>query len=808
MASTFERQSATRKFIYFGLILALFTGSLLHRKLVINAQADQLLLRDVSRGKADLTDSALRLTLSGVRGVAVTSLWLAAIEKQKRHEWNEMEVIVDSLTRLQPRFIAPWLFQGWNLAFNVAVECDRPRDKYYYITRGITLLCRGEEKNDPGMAEPPQPWPANPEMRFNVGFTYQLKIGQGDENKTLRCLYDLSCIPVAERSPDQFWKVGQRGKELDLEKFKLFCESHPRLVRRLRERLAGFEKPEAIVQFLDDNKDIPGRIEDRSKLSDDRRLEEFPILPPQHPKALSIYPYPNWREALGSAAEDFDVFVCTRAWYTYSQLPLPPENPDPGAREINYDRQYHQLPRMSTVIFRSYPARAEAYVAEELQKDGWFDEGGWRIDDWFDIAGKRNYVVVGTGIKYHSGEVWRKAYELYRLYGQRNGIYLEPVELKKLKQDAVRGGANSFAGKKLAGYESYRQMTNFEALFRQTEVERTAEAVAARKAIFEVEHTEAANPNVVSIYYDKVLPQWLDLLLRHPDFRQISTIQEETYELQAKYFKLLQYYNKAFFEKLMIGGAYLVPTWPVPGAVLPGAVPPLLAAAHLAPPVSAASTVGLLGSPGPGPLLAASALMAGKASEPSGRQPANVWPQAILQQSVEKKGIKVLYIRDVEGLFDQLFLLEGPEVEALKVAMALARSAVWPPFPTNPQTPDFAFARYVVWPPPAGAAGSRLEIGLGQQAVWPPTKALVSPDRVTAVAGGAMATACTPVFLMLSSAEQRRILTQVASHRHPPSGQGWTPLLPAAVVEMAREHVTWMRPRQPAPPPQPAPPQQ
>src|SRR5437868_8936674 len=105
MPSTFEQQSVRRKFIYFGLILLLFTGSLLHRKLIVNAQANELLLSDVGRGKADLTDSALRLTLSGLRGVAVTSLWMAAIHNQERHEWNELELAVDSLTHLQPRFL-------------------------------------------------------------------------------------------------------------------------------------------------------------------------------------------------------------------------------------------------------------------------------------------------------------------------------------------------------------------------------------------------------------------------------------------------------------------------------------------------------------------------------------------------------------------------------------------------------------------------------------------------------------------------------------------------------------------------------
>src|SRR5439155_23629260 len=177
MASILQQQSTTRKFIYFGLIVLLFTCSLLHRRLVINAQANELQMREVSRGKADLTDSALRYVLTGARGVAVTALWLAAIEKQKKHEWNDLEVAVESLTRLQPRFTSPWLFQSWNLAYNVAVECDRPRDKYYYVSRGITLLCRGEEKNDPGQAGQPE-WPANPEMRFHIGFTYHMKIVQ------------------------------------------------------------------------------------------------------------------------------------------------------------------------------------------------------------------------------------------------------------------------------------------------------------------------------------------------------------------------------------------------------------------------------------------------------------------------------------------------------------------------------------------------------------------------------------------------------------------------------------------------------
>src|SRR5437588_128585 len=125
-------------------------------------------------------------------------------------------------------------------------------------------------------------------------------------------------------------------------------------------------------------KGLPTRIEDRTTLAanPEKRLEEFPILPPQDPKALAFYTYPNWiNVSLASNVEDFDVQVCMTAWWIYAQVPLPPENPDPSVEDYQYqfDRLRHRLPRMSTVIFRGYPARGAEYYAEGLQADGWFD---------------------------------------------------------------------------------------------------------------------------------------------------------------------------------------------------------------------------------------------------------------------------------------------------------------------------------------------------------------------------------------------------------------------------------------------------
>jgi hypothetical protein len=147
MASPFQKQARDRKFIYIGLIIVLFTFAWFWRHYNIDAQASKLAIREINRGDVELSGSVIRLTLTGSRGLATCALWISAIDKQKKNQWNELELLVRSLTKLQPYFITPWLFQSWNLAYNVSVESDRVKDKYFYITRGIELLAEGEKQN-------------------------------------------------------------------------------------------------------------------------------------------------------------------------------------------------------------------------------------------------------------------------------------------------------------------------------------------------------------------------------------------------------------------------------------------------------------------------------------------------------------------------------------------------------------------------------------------------------------------------------------------------------------------------------------
>src|SRR5262249_8996787 len=156
---------------------------------VVEAKAEELAVREQSLGEVKLTDSALRLSLTGLRGLTVCVLWNSAIEKQKKNQWDELELLVGSVTKLQPHFITPWLFQSWNLSYNVAVKCDLNRDKYFYIARGLELLAEGERQNR-----------YQPDLRFHMGTYYQAKIGIADQKVALQSLFQLSSVSPDERS--------------------------------------------------------------------------------------------------------------------------------------------------------------------------------------------------------------------------------------------------------------------------------------------------------------------------------------------------------------------------------------------------------------------------------------------------------------------------------------------------------------------------------------------------------------------------------------------------------------------------------
>jgi hypothetical protein len=496
MANPYQQQVFQRKLLYIGLIVVLFSGSWAWRRYVVDRQATQLSLSEESRGEVELKGAAARLALTGLNGVVTCYLWSTAMDKQKKNQWNELEEIVDWMTRLQPHFITPWLFQSWNLAYNVSVESDRVRDKYFYVSRGVELLGRGERQNR-----------NHPDLRWSIGFYTMHKVCQSDETNVHRSLFQLSCMPPNERDPARFYtRTEDGGTTFNWKEFAVFCREHPQLVRRLRlgmhrdtprakEQQFTCPRPQDVVQFLEDNQQVPslykftpppgglsavvrvggGAEWDRNKKDVLQEVgDRFPVLPPPHASPFD-------KEALTTEStlrDETDGFAAAHAWYCYAQEPIPEPGELPGSTSPVTDRTRQRRPRhMTTLIFRNYPAQGLRYMAERLQAEGWYDEEGWdlaegsdradpqREDGWDirphlraikDASAAEKEGRLGAGHKW-SQDAWSKARDAWKTHGEQNHIFLDSAALER-----EREAAETFWRKMLFGKRRRKDLSSEE----------------------------------------------------------------------------------------------------------------------------------------------------------------------------------------------------------------------------------------------------------------------------------------------------------------------------------------------------------
>jgi hypothetical protein len=596
MASPFQQQSFLRKIIYILAGVVLLTGAYFYRKFAVEDLASKkmaeggLELTEDNLGEVELTGSAVRLSLTGSRGLAVCALWVSADAKQKKNQWNELELLVRSITKLQPHFLSPWLFQSWNLAYNVSVESDRVRDKYFFITRGIELLAEGERQNR-----------NQPDLRDTIGFYLQNKIGASDETNTQRSHYQLSLIPPSERNPERFRitdpKTGK--KVLNRPVFEKFCIDHPVLVRRLYERLRY--KAEDIVKFLEESQKLPCLYEELPEGEIDLTLvgqerlappeKRFPVFPPVHKvEEPQIAYYSNYttEDDVGNLKDDFSVFQNSLAWFAYAQesLPHPGYLPGTDAEIEAKDRTKLRKPKYTTALFRTHVARAASYVAENLGKEGWFDEKGWNVpvDAFFGRAKDDQDdkpLVIGTGRSWGI-DSWRESYKLWKRHGEITGLDMTPEEESNLEKasklyvksykirppqmpvplyetdrtnEEMLKSLDAYA--RLQSYNHYRTQINFANFLFRSEIEMDPKTVAARKAFSEADQLRMSGQRMQAkrLYESpEAIPAWLDILAdsKNSLFSSDSSVMEESFEVEYKYVRLVQDLEGPRFKELFL----------------------------------------------------------------------------------------------------------------------------------------------------------------------------------------------------------------------------------------------------------------
>ncbi len=605
MANPYVKQIRQRKFVYLGVILMLFTATLAHRSFAIQPLAAELQLSEITRGQVDVTSSAVRLLLTGSRGMAAAFLWVKSISLQDRGEWHELELTVDSITKLQPHFIQPWIWQSWNLAFNVARELDRPYDKYYYVARGINVLAEGEQRN-----QGTQNFPGHPAMRMEIAHTYQNKIAESDERQAMRCLFDLSVIDPSERDPRRFWDASKpKDRALRKKEFQEFCDRYPRLVRRLVEQL-DYTQPKEIHDFLWQNRDVPSRFQEydwnaplavnvSSGTPVKKPYEQFPRLParpgrddphPLTPEKPELVPEISWTNPFAPQSQRFpekiqeslDVYLVVRSWMYYAMDPLPPSDgwPAPLA-PVDLGFKYRIPPRPPVFIFRHFLPRIQASIAEHYQREGWFFREGWEAPESFRLRDERGVQpVFGAKVPYTSLYIWNKAYDMYRTYGLDNGLYFPPEQVRQLNREAekyrlvsgvppeARGALlpehreeleRSFLAhlKLYMGRESGWDV-NFETWMSRAEAERKPQTIHARSIYFPLKKARKLLDRVAfRKYSDQFWPLWEQVVLDNPRFMLSTVLMEDFVDDYQVYMKFLQPDHRAEFEALALGFAQM-----------------------------------------------------------------------------------------------------------------------------------------------------------------------------------------------------------------------------------------------------------
>jgi hypothetical protein len=113
------------------------------------------------------------VALGGFRGLISNFLWIRANDLQQDDKFFEAAQLADWITKLEPTFTQVWLFQAWNMAYNISVKFKENgpgdyTDRWNWLERGVQLL------RDDGLRYNPN----NILIYRELAWFYQHKMGQ------------------------------------------------------------------------------------------------------------------------------------------------------------------------------------------------------------------------------------------------------------------------------------------------------------------------------------------------------------------------------------------------------------------------------------------------------------------------------------------------------------------------------------------------------------------------------------------------------------------------------------------------------
>jgi hypothetical protein len=208
---------------------------------------------------------------------------------------------------------------------------------------------------------------------------------------------------------------------------------------------------------------------------------------------------------------------------------------------------------LATIIFTGYPSRAQQYLADKLEKEGWFDETGWEIPNW--TFSPASTITVGKGV-FWAGDAWEKAYQMSKYRGEKSHLDLDPKEVKDLPAPYQHI------------YAVNQNLSNHKHFLMMARVERTRGAVTARRLFHQAEKLDNVGDydQAKPIYEDPAAfgpptswdsPKdkatgWRKVLLDNEDYAAEDDIQQETFIMQHQYKHSLQELAGPYYKQLVV----------------------------------------------------------------------------------------------------------------------------------------------------------------------------------------------------------------------------------------------------------------
>ena len=130
----------TKKVLLLLLAAALLFGSGRMQQ-SLNRDRDQLgLVRASVLQNAPPMLAFTTVALGGFRGLISNLLWIRANDLQLDDKFFEAAQLADWITDLEPHFSQVWLFQAWNMAYNISIKFKDFPDRWRWVERAIELL--------------------------------------------------------------------------------------------------------------------------------------------------------------------------------------------------------------------------------------------------------------------------------------------------------------------------------------------------------------------------------------------------------------------------------------------------------------------------------------------------------------------------------------------------------------------------------------------------------------------------------------------------------------------------------------------